>query len=392
MKILNRREFLKLTISGLVLAGSGNSEGLDYQIQEITASNIEFLKLEGSPYNRGLIHGKKLREKISEVIRLWKLDIKEYYKMDPEIFIRDFTAKTNYLPAIKKYTPYLLDEIKGISDGSGIDYNTIYVFQLMDEIWLNAKDVLGEHCTALGIQKKNEMPSYIAQNMDLEGFRNGFQTLLHIKHNKSNLESFVFTCAGLITTNGINNKAVGVCVNALEELNHSVKGLPVAFVIRGLLEQSNQDDAIKFLHDIEHASGQNYIIGGPEKNFDFECSPNRVAPYIPYEESEIVYHTNHPIVSDDILRKIDYPSTYARFKSLEKRLSSIPDVERMYLIKSILSSHDSEEYPICRHFKDNQSTFTFGSTIMVLSDKPKFYVAPGPPDVTPYNIFKFFEQ
>ncbi len=393
MREYNRKEFLGLAAAGgLALAGCGKKEGLEYKTQESSANNLRFLALEGSPYNRGLIHGQELKKEISEVIKLWKLDIKENYKLDPEIFVSEFIKKTNFLPAITKHTPDLLEEIKGIADGSGIDYNTILTFQLMDEVWLNAKDIFGEHCTSLGIQKNDKMPSFIAQTMDLEGFRNGFQAVLHIKHENSNLESFVFTCAGLITTNGINNRAVGVCVNALAELNHSVEGLPVAFVIRGILEQTSQEDAIKFLHEIEHASGQNYIIGGPEKNYDFECSPNKIAPFIPYEAAEVVYHTNHPLVNDDILRKIDYPSTYARFKSLENRLSSIPDVDRLDLIKSILSSHDSEEYPICRPFKDNPSTFTFGSTIMGLSKRPKFHVAPGPPDVTPYNVYKFSER
>jgi hypothetical protein len=35
-------------------------------------------------------------------------------------------------------------------------------------------------------------------------------------------------------------------------------------------------------------------------------------------------------------------------------------------IKSVLSSRDSDEYPVCRHY-DDQSVFTFGCTIMVLS-------------------------
>ena len=126
-------------------------------------------------------------------VNLWKHNIKENYNVDPEIFIRDFIKNTNFLPAIKKYTPSLLDEIQGISDGSGIDYSTIYTFQLVDEVWLNASDILGEHCTSLGIQKKGKIPSVIAQNMDLEGFRNGFQTVLHIKHENSDLVAVNFT-------------------------------------------------------------------------------------------------------------------------------------------------------------------------------------------------------
>jgi len=371
-----------------------------YSIESRKNKNV--IVLEGSPYDRGLTHARELKIEISEVIQLWKNDIERSYKIDAEDFISQFLKKTNYLPAIKKYTPELLDEVKGIADGSGIEYNTLLTFQLVDEVWLNGSDIIGEHCSALAIHRDGETPSYIAQNMDLEGFRNGYQTVLHIKHENSNLESFVFTCAGLIALNGINNNEVGVCVNAMMQMNYSTKGLPVAFVIRGMLMQASQEEAITFLKKIEHASGQNYIVGGPDINFDFECSAHRKIPFIPYPGSKILYHTNHPLVNDDYNAKYSAyiekqkdkdalleSNSYIRLHSLKHRLTSNSDISNLDLIKSALSSHDSEEHPICRSFTNIYSGFTFGSTIMVLSENPELHVTFGPSDNLSYSVFKF---
>ncbi|MFC1563618.1 C45 family autoproteolytic acyltransferase/hydrolase [candidate division KSB1 bacterium] len=357
--------------------------------------------LEGSPYVRGLTHGRVLKKEIAEVVSLWKDDLKRLSGDDPDSFISKFLNKTDFIPAIRQFTPDLLEEVRGISDGSGIDFDTMLAFQLVDEIWLNARDVMGEHCSSLGVSRKGASPSMTGQNMDIEGFRNGFQTILHIKHENSDLESFVFTCPGFIATNGMNNRSIGVCVNAVMQLRYSREGLPVAFVIRGILEQETQDDAVEFLHKVNHASPQNYIIGGPEKVFDFECSSDKIVPYTPNEEPDIVYHTNHPIKNDDYNPNYkiymdslgDNPTlggnSYVRFNTMEKRFRQMTGVIEIDDLKEILSSRDSERHPISRPFIDISSGFTYGSTIMVLSDNPEFHVSFGPPEVTNYKVFKF---
>jgi len=371
--------------------------------QKVVTGEKRLIVLEGTPYERGKIHGEKLKVEINEFVKIWKANIREVYQIEPDKFIADFIRYTDYQPAIKKYTPDLLEEVRGIAEGCGIDFDTMYVFQLVDEYWLNTADMNGERCSSLGMSKNEDGPSCVAQNMDVEGFRNGYQVVLHIKDQDSLQETFIFTFAGFIATNGINNKGVGVVVNAMSQLSYAREGLPVAFVIRGMLEKNNPEDAVKFLHRVKHASPQNYIIGGPEKVYDFECSCNRIVPFQPVEGSGVVYHTNHPLVNDDYnpkyrdaLKALGENATvtrrgnsFVRFDALQKRLIVKQKTDRISQIKGALSSHDSERHPICRPYTNSRSGFTFGSTIMVLSGKPEFHVSFGPPDSNPYQVFKF---
>src|SRR5262249_55706534 len=209
------------------------------------------------------VHGRAVRGEIHELVGLWKRDLARQFRMDADEFIRKFLAGTDYLPSIKKWTPDLLEETRGIAEGSGIAFETVLAFQLVDEYWANGGAIVGERCSGLGVAGSGDRPTYVAQNMDLEGFRDGFQVVLHVKHTDSGLESFVLTCPGLIALNGMNSRSVGVCVNTLLQLRPRRSGLPVAFVVRGLLERKTVEEAIAFLGDIEHASGQNYIVGGP---------------------------------------------------------------------------------------------------------------------------------
>ena len=261
---------------------------------------LKVITLEGSPYERGLTHGKTLKTEIGALVSLWKADLTRQFKMEADAFIAKFVDRTQYVQAIRKWTPDLMDEVRGIADGANIPFDTMLVFQLVDEYWIFGGPVASEHCSGLGVARRGDRPTVVAQNMDLEGFRQGFQVVLHIKHPGSNLEAYVTTNAGLVALNGMNSRGIGVCVNTLSDLEHCRDGLPVACVIRGLLRQETEEAAIAFLRSVKHASGQNYVIGGPARVYDFECSANRVVPFVPPDLEGAVYHTNHAMANDDL--------------------------------------------------------------------------------------------
>ncbi len=397
--------FARSLVLGLLFSCAGRLDAAGAVTQQ--PRELKVVVLEGSPYHRGSTHGRTLRKEIVELVRIWKTNLAETFNVDADRFISAFLKQTDYLPAIRRWTPDLLEEIRGIADGSEMPFDTILAFQLLDEIWVNGKAVrretAAEHCSGLGVAKKGKNAAYIAQNMDLESFRDGFQTVLNIKAEGRRPEQFVFTFAGFIAANGMNSRSIGICANTLSQLRHCRDGLPVACIIRGTLERTTLNDAIKFLKQVKHASGQNYILGGGDRVYDFECSAGKVVPFTPTSDTSVVYHTNHPLANDDYdaeytdsLKKSDPAkavkgNSEIRFQSLENRLRDLHHGIDVSSIESTLRSHDSREHPICRPVKEKSATFTFGSTIMRLSDRPEFLVAPGPPDKSPYTVFNFSE-
>jgi len=376
------------------------------------SSKREYVCVEGSPFNRGLIHGETLKTEICELVALWKSHIGDSTGMPAEDFIPKFLNQTDYTSAIERYTPGLLEEVKGIAEGSGVDSDTMFTFQLLDELILNAGDVAA-HCSSIGVKKTAAKPALLGQNWDIESFVHGFQTVLHIKEEGSDLESFVFTYAGLIAAFGVNNKGVGVCLNSLPILNHGREGLPVAYVIRGILDSSTRDDAVHFIETVKHASPQNYVIGDPEQVVDLECSAGEVAVFSNDGSEGVIFHTNHPLENDDyspnyltllmdrergLKTDEDYHDAVeflegnsgTRFSTLKKELGSLSaEAVTVDLIKSILASHHSPEHPICMDLGDEKKLASIVSTVMELSGDPQFHVAFGPPDVTPYKTYTF---
>lgn len=357
-----------------------------------------YLQLEGTPYELGRQHGTQLASQIHAAVDLWAAHIERLHGTSADAVVHFIHDQTRYLRSVERYTPALLDEARGIAQGADIDFDWVFAFQCMDEISMRLGTSLCDRCTALGMMGTANRPSLIAQNMDLEGFRNGFQTVLHIHHPDPLPDMLLFTCAGMIALNGVNDRGVAVCVNALRQLDRRLSGLPVAFLIRGLLQCSRLREAVAFVNGVHHATGQNYVIGSADKVDSFECSAGKVVPGDTADGMRPVVHTNHPLWSTDFengyaASLADRDMAAMRNQNSEVRLRTAARLlaengGNVRSVQTILAS-GHPEHPISRPFVDLDSTHTFGSTIMLLTDPPQLWMTPGPPHVNQYIRFSF---
>lgn len=83
--------------SSAEIAAPGTSSARSAQRREVKS-----VILEGTPFNRGMVHGRALRGEIHELVGLWKRDLARQFRVDADEFIRKFLAGTDYLPSIKK--------------------------------------------------------------------------------------------------------------------------------------------------------------------------------------------------------------------------------------------------------------------------------------------------
>jgi len=373
--------------------------------EKLNDKKIPVIELKGDAYKRGYQHGKQLKREIAEVFEKWKANIAMASKRNADSIITEFLDSTNFRPAIRKWTPEIFDELKGISVGSGQKFHDVFAFQLVDELWVYLDQKVhtsADHCSGIGLSSAANHPAFVAQNMDLENYMSGYQVLLHMKANEKEPEQYILSCAGLTALNGMNANGIGVCVNTLLELQASSDGLPVAFVIRGILSKQKGEDALAFLKTVKHASGQNYIIGIQDSVYDFEASSDKVVRFIPNEDHPgVVYHTNHAIANHDVKpwsaeyhRKVLAGETKGmnseiRYAALENRLVNVEKESAVDLIKAALRSKDDEQNPICRSFKEGSGIFTFSSVIFTLTGQRSLQVTCGAPDKVEYHQYFF---
>ena len=92
-----------------------------------------YLETEGSAYERGKIHGEALKKQIPGM-NLYEGMIRYFGYSSFDLFAKDVLANTSFLSATKKWAPDLIDEIQGIADGAKIDFNSMFVRQLIEEM------------------------------------------------------------------------------------------------------------------------------------------------------------------------------------------------------------------------------------------------------------------
>lgn len=362
---------------------------------------LKTVTFSGNGYELGLQHGRELKKEIGEILSAWKTNTSNVLGKDADLVLTEFFQYADFDEAIKKWTPELYQEVRGIAEGSGQKLNDIMALNLLDEFWVYVDNPSNHHCSGLGVPSRNGKPAYISQNMDLENYTDGFQILMRLKRTENRPEQLILTHPGLIALNGLNEYGFGVCVNTLMQLKASSEGLPVAFVIRRIINSTDKEDLLSFIQTVNHASGQNYIIGFKGDIYDFEASANKVVRYNPMNENGTVYHTNHPIVNDDVKPwfkefnpnvEADVQTTssnsHLRFKAVENRMKSNSEIG-VALIKETLRSKDDNDNPVCRANNRDGRGFTFASTIMTLTGTPNIQILAGPPDEADYVSVNF---
>lgn len=365
-------------------------------------NDMPLLVLSGTPRERGMHHGQQLAQQIAYTLRSWKADLGTYGLEgngvdDLDNYLAMFFKNTDFVSAIEKWTPDLLEEIQGIADGSNQPFEHILGLQLMDEEWLfgleNRRVRPTSKCTAFGIPGQ---PTFSGQNMDINPWSEGKQIVLHTRNSGSFPDVLLFSIAGSIGLNGVNRAGLGVTCNTLASLKNGITGLPVLFVLRKLLQQTSIEEAVAFLERVEHASGQAYILSSRSEVRCFECSCAGVVEYSPRLSNGAVFHTNHALANASAAYRgrVSMASAYSsieRLNSISRHLGQNEQGAELTKIKAALSAQDDPKNPVSRTLnKDGDHiSFTAGSSIYQMSDPPRLHLAAGPPSETDYVVFDF---
>ena len=383
-------KWLPILLGVMLMTGVRDGECRAARADLVVAGHLTVLTLHGTHYEAGLAHGRALREPIRELVGLWKRDTQERFGIDADEFLSRFMNQGDFLPAIRKWCPGLLEEVRGIADGAGIPFATMLAYQLVDEAWVMGGSLSGEKCTTIGLGRSAGHPCCIAQNLDIPRFYHGHQLLLCLRDTESGLEQDVLTFPGYIGACGLNSKSVGVGANALSDLRYTPNGLPVSFIVRSLLECRTGAAAVAFLRAIRHVAPQNYVVGDGRDVGSYECSDTTVEQFRPLPQARVTFHANRPIANRNYtdsalagLRAVgldptSYPENCTRLQFLRHTFGGGAGKWDAARLMHVLRDRESGV---------NNAT-TYASVIMVLGNRPELHVAAGRPDDEPFRVFR----
>lgn len=241
----------------------------------------------GTGAQRGAELGTQLRDPLHAIWEKWAA---HYDALGfPSLPLADRLVESPAWETAERFAPDLVRELESLAHSSGLTWTQVSALSMLDEGWAMTG---GMACTAVAITRSDARAA--GQNMDLNEWTNGFQTILNLV-DKDGLGVIAATYPGSLATCGANSNGVVVVVNALD-LQNDPAGLPVDFVTRGALHQPTAKDAIAFIREVPHGVGQNYTVLDRHDLFMVEADATGVID-VPLD-SAVSIHTNHSFTRD----------------------------------------------------------------------------------------------
>lgn len=341
-----------------------------------------------SGFERGMQHGTAARDQVAVSIETYRRLFHDFVGIEWADALAQGEA---YAEGIARFDEELLEEIRGIATGSGFDMAAILALNARSEIGLGPRMIDG--CTALAAFGSATVAgrTILCQNWDWRASqRDAFVALLVRRPDKPAFT--MLTEAGIVGKIGLNDRGLGVCLNAIVTDELRPDGTPLHVVLRGILESRNLGEAIETVAGASIASAANFLVAQHGVGaVDIEAAPSRVDVLLP--DADLLVHTNHlqsqRLAGVNDLAVNVLPDSYprlARARQLAADRHGRLDVEG---VQEILRDHANEPDGICRHEdligdpdgKRLQSVF---SVIMDLQDQ-RLSVTDGPPCSSAYS-------
>ncbi len=371
------------------------------------AAKLDLVTFRGTPRARGRAHGEHFAERIHDLLERWGEALERGYGVDRRRYVDLFFAETGYERATEKWAARVLEEVRGIAEGSGADYRTLLAFQHVNEEFefgprLAKIAPAGEACSTIVAPSHEGRPALLAQNLDLAQYLDGYQVLLRVNCDESDGDIMMLSVPGMISLMGMNSYGLAVCDNTLTQLRTDANGVPIYALYRLIMESRSCSAARALIERVPHAVGLNWVIGDSDGVLMLERSATQTVEYGPAPNARPAYHTNHPLKCVDWQSAFDGAapprparSTYLRFAALHQRLQGTePSAVSVQSLKDVLASRDDQDYPVSRgggrNTEDQHIGFTLACNVFELRPgDPTWNLAPGPPHATDFRTFRF---
>lgn len=317
-----------------------------------------FVEASGTPYEIGLAHGRGLRTQVANSIACYRAMFADYSNLE---WSRARKLSLRFAPMIEEYNAAYLDEIRGVADGSGFDFEDILALNCRSELVFvgNEMNQIEGACTTIGVSADASSTgrALMGYNWDWKTCQRDAMGVVRIAAHDGLPSILMLTEAGIIGKAGINSDGLCVSLNALST-NQAPAGLPLHIAMRGMLESSTLYEAIRATTRMPLGCCANFMVGSANGEvIDIEVENEDYD--VLYPQGGLIVHTNHftsprlPLSPRKDTLKSKVPDTFVRLGRAAKLMRRAMDARdgstTLDDIAAVL--HDHVEYPssICRH-------------------------------------------
>lgn len=339
------------------------------------AGHYPHVRVVGAPHERGLQYGTQAASRVRRSVDAYRGVFERWAGLDWASARR---LAVEYVPSIAAFDERCLDEMRGIAEGAGLDFEDVLAINVRTEVMFAAKARAAldlqrpaAECTALAV-----LPAATAQGRIL--IAQNWDWLVHTRETVVVLEAeqdegprFVTVVeAGLLAKFGLNSAGVGILTNALVcDGDVGEPGVPYHVVLRSLHDAADVTDALTRLQGAARSSSANYILAcedGPA--IDAECTPGDFSRVLIVEpEGGLIAHTNHFLSprfdAVDVGRWV-MPDGIFRLQSVGEFLRPRLGGVRPETLQQALSLHEGHPAGVCSHEREDLDPAERDATIV----------------------------
>lgn len=260
---------------------------------------VEKLVLKGTPREIGRQHGIYGKKQVLQSMETYESLFYGYQNIS---WAEARKRALQHLSAIESFNFALIEEMEGIAEGAGVDFEDILTLNARSEIALGNYDrkIFSDGCTAIAITSPLINETIIGQNWDWKSEQLNSLLLLEIQNKKKPIITMV-TEGGIIGKIGMNSAGMGVCFNALLT-NKKNNQVPIHLGLRSVLDSYTISEAISKLNGGKMAATASFLIGNDDGKGNGMAVNIEVSPFgidvVGDNEGKLV-HTNH-ILSESL--------------------------------------------------------------------------------------------
>ena len=233
------------------------------------AVRFNVVEMSGSRFEMGRQYGAQCRDLIADLVENFSAMLlpEEYLQEGREVAMEA-------LPHVEREAPELVEEVRGIADGAGLDFDEVFRLSCSQEMnsWQGCMRQRSTHtvvdnCTTIAAQREGS--SLVAWNMDWWTRWQPYMVLLHGQPDDGP-RFLSFAMAGSVGRPGLSEH-ISVSANFLPYraapefaaggAEWAGAGIPYSFMARMLLAQESTADALELLGRTKRMACLNYTLG-----------------------------------------------------------------------------------------------------------------------------------
>jgi isopenicillin-N N-acyltransferase-like protein len=283
-----------------------------------SAEAFPLVEIAGSPYERGLQHGRAVPGRVHASVALYR-DQLDKRGVDTATIGQ---LARNVVPKIRQFDETYYEEMLGIAAGAELAIEDIVLVNCRTEMMYghaalaSAREALDDGCTGLVVLPDAARGGRLmhAHNWDWREACIDTGIVLKVDKRGDGPDMLMFTEAGTLGRHGFNSAGLSLSGNFLTS-DRDYKGdadVPLGLLRRKMLECDTMTQAMHKLFDTRRYCSNNLMLAHADgEAVNLECAPDEIFWLTP--EDGILVHANH------------WVSEAARAKLVDLGLKTTPD-------------------------------------------------------------------